>query len=126
MNSLQLKLLFPETKDVQRIRVTGRQVDFLIGMEHASWQPTRMIRAQYSGDFWTWRNRFGECLGGRHPWIKRYEKKIEKTQVSTLYSEIETLDWTEQRPGPYPEEGDYDFQGVQVMKSVVPVEELWE
>ena len=54
LNSLQLKLLFPETKDVSRMRVTGRQVDYLVGMEHASWQLTRVARAEYGGDFWTW------------------------------------------------------------------------
>ena len=44
-------------------------VDYLLGLENASWKPTRVEKAQGGGDFWLWENQFGTCVGGAHPLV---------------------------------------------------------
>ena len=51
LNELQLALLFPDRVGVERLRVYNRKVDYLIGIEHASWQLERKLQAIYGGDF---------------------------------------------------------------------------
>ena len=47
----------------------AKQVDYLIGLAKASWQPERTVQATGGGDLWVWKNRFGSCIGGSHPLV---------------------------------------------------------
>ena len=49
----------------------------MIGLRHASWQPERVMQAKYGGDFWIWEYFFRTCVGGTHPWLKRFYCKSE-------------------------------------------------
>ena len=64
LNSGIIKRIFPHL-DEHKIRQLKRadQVDFLIGIKHASWHPERAERTK-DGDFWVYRGRFGVCGGG--------------------------------------------------------------
>ena len=57
LNAIQLKLMFPDSTGVPRMRVNKRKVNYQIGIKQASWQPERKTRAIYGGDFWIWSNR---------------------------------------------------------------------
>ena len=35
------------------------------------------MKAKHGGDFWIWENHFGTCVGGSHPWLKRFYSKSE-------------------------------------------------
>ena len=62
-------------------------VYYLIGIGKASWQPDKVMRADLGGDLWLYKNRFGRCLRGYHPWI--VGEQLKATQVyyliNTLY-----------------------------------------
>ena len=63
-----IKKLFPNLSNtIIRNLMRGNVVDFLIGLKHPSWQPDKAERAKGEGDFWIYRGKFGQCLGGRHP-----------------------------------------------------------
>ena len=63
-----MKKLFPHVIGCHKL--TGAaEVDYLIGLGKASWQPQRVERAQGGGDFWLWENKFGSCVGGSHPLV---------------------------------------------------------
>ena len=53
----------------------GEHVDFLIGMEHPSWHPSKIERAEGEGDLWVWSGWFGSCVGGSHPEIEENTRK---------------------------------------------------
>ena len=53
----------------------NEQIDYLIGMNCASWMPDRACRAMGGGDMWLWRNQFGACVGGSHPWLTGSTRK---------------------------------------------------
>ena len=63
-----MKRLFPNVIGAHRM-CGAQQVDYLIGLGKASWQPTRSIQAAEGGDFWIWENEFGSCVGGSHPLV---------------------------------------------------------
>jgi len=84
----QLCELFPETRGIERLGVKHK-VDYMIGLEHSSWQPQQVSQAARGGDLWVWENRWGRCIGGRHPWINCVPKKKTEamcTVISTLFT----------------------------------------
>ena len=64
----QMNKLFPTVQGGYKM-CGATEVDYLIGMSKASWQPEKVVRAQGGGDLWIWRNQFGSCVGGSHPAI---------------------------------------------------------
>ena len=64
----QLCNLFPGDQGVEKLGVK-HNVDFMIGLDHGGWQPQRVTKAAKGGDLWIWSNEWGQCIGGRHPWI---------------------------------------------------------
>ena len=65
----QLRKMFPLHSRSDCL-VGKEQVNYLIGLSKASWQPQMMMQAKCGRDMWTWHNQFGVCIGGMHPWIK--------------------------------------------------------
>ena len=104
------------------MRVSQRKVNYLIGIEQASWQPERKTHAIYGGDFWIWSNRWGQCLGGRHPWILKAPRKVKET----MFTVVETLYCSSQKPGPYPDGGEGCLEIGGLVEQEVPDIERWE
>ena len=75
LDGTAIKKIFPHL-DEYTIRQMKRadQVDFLIGIKHASWHPERAEQAR-DGDFWFSKGRVGVCVGGRHPLIDEHTRK---------------------------------------------------
>ena len=96
-----MKKLFPNVPGAHRM-CGANQVDYLIGLGKASWQPQRFLQASGGGDFWIWKNQFGSCIGGSHPlvgsYVTRYDslymvlKVMEVCSVSTMYGS-RTMMW---------------------------------
>ena len=63
-----MRVLFPTVIGSHKL-CGASQVDYLIGLGKASWQPERTIQASKGGDFWIWQNKFGTCVGGSHPLV---------------------------------------------------------
>ena len=66
-----MRKLFPNVNGVHKMGGAG-QVDYLIGLGKALWQPERFVQASGGGDFWIWRNKFGSCVGGSHPLVGNF------------------------------------------------------
>ena len=66
---MQIQKLFPHIKaEKEKRKLIGTtQVDYLIGINKASWLPEKVAKASGGGDFWLWENQFGSCVGGSHP-----------------------------------------------------------
>jgi hypothetical protein len=73
-----IKKLFPHMspQKVQKL-LRGQHVDFMIGMQHPSWHPSKIERAESGGDLWVWSGWFGSCVGGRHPEIQDNTRRSE-------------------------------------------------
>ena len=71
-----IKRLFPHLAE-REVNKLGRlqEVDYLIGMKHASWHPERAEKSKFGGDLWIYRGKFGACVGGRQPEIKEVSSK---------------------------------------------------
>ena len=82
-----IQRLFPHLprREVNQI-MRGGQVDFLIGMYYASWHPNRAEKSEGGGDLWVYRNRFGVCIGGRHPEVKEGTRKSKNLFVEVHQS----------------------------------------
>ena len=61
---VQIQKLFPHIKSEKEKRklIGTTQVDFLIGINKASWLPEKVVKASGGGDFWLWKNQFGSCV----------------------------------------------------------------
>ena len=79
----KLKQLFPGVSEKTLMSVTrGSQVVVLISIYHSSWQPKPLTQAVGGGDLWLYENRFGRCVGGRHPEV--YEGTRRSDQIFTV------------------------------------------
>ena len=69
LNMLLVQKLFPHIKSEKekRMLMGTQEVDYLLGLGNASWQPEKVAKAKGEGDFWIWENQFGKCVGGSHP-----------------------------------------------------------
>ena len=78
--------MFPKLTDYNDLVGTDT-VDYLIGIDKASWHPEIYMMTRGGGDFWLYENRFGKCLGGYHPWIAREQQKAKGvyTFLNSLY-----------------------------------------
>ena len=76
ISTAHLKKLFPNMSDQQLDKLQrGSVVDVLIGICHPSWHPLPVEKAQGGGDFWKYRGKFGECVGGCYPGLVEGTKK---------------------------------------------------
>ena len=76
ISSDNLKQLFPHSSDkLLRSLERGSEVNILIGLGEASWHPERDQKARGGGDLWIFRNKFGTCVGGRHPKISEKTRR---------------------------------------------------
>ena len=64
----QLKQMFPNNPTANKL-AGAQRVDYLLGLCNPSWQLEHVTNANGGGDFWLYRSRFGDCLGGFHPWV---------------------------------------------------------
>ena len=64
----------------------AEEVDYLIGLGKASWQPSRVEKAAGGGDFWLWQNEFGLCVGGSHPLVNSFTSRS-----NSLYTVLKTI-----------------------------------
>ena len=80
-----MKQLFPNVIGAHALSVDA-EVDYLIGLEKASWQPERIEKAAGGGDFWIWGNSFGTCVGGSHPLVNSFT-----TRSNSLYTVLKTI-----------------------------------
>ena len=74
LTRVQLKHLFPKVKEIENMCVTD-PVDYLIGSDEAGLQPIRGHKAKGGGEFYVWKNSFGQCIGGRHELIASAPEK---------------------------------------------------
>ena len=81
-----MKKLFPNVPGAHRM-CGANQVDYLIGLGKASWQPQRFLQASGGGDFWIWKNQFGSCIGGSHPLVGSYV-----TRSDSLYTVLKVME----------------------------------
>ena len=81
-----MRKLFPNVNGVHKMGGAG-QVDYLIGLGKASWQPERFMQASGGGDFWIWRNKFGSCVGGSHPLVGNFVDRSE-----SLYTVLKVIE----------------------------------
>ena len=80
-----MKKMFPNL--VGGHTLTGASnVDYLIGLGKASWQPQRILKAEGGGDFWLWENAFGTCVGGSHPLVNSFTYRSD-----SLYTVLKTV-----------------------------------
>ena len=80
-----MKQMFPSVVGAHTLSVDS-EVDFLIGLGKASWQPQRAIKAAGGGDFWIWENSFGSCIGGSHPLVNSFTSRSD-----SLYTVLKTI-----------------------------------
>ena len=80
-----MKKLFPDLVGGHTLS-GATKVDYLIGLGKASWQPQRVQQGLGGGDFWLWRNEFGTCVGGSHPWIDSFTSRSD-----ALYTVLKTV-----------------------------------
>ena len=80
-----MKQLFPNVIGAHALSVNA-EVDYLIGLDKASWQPERIEKAAGGGDFWMWGNSFGTCVGGSHPLVNSFT-----TRSNSLYMVLKTI-----------------------------------
>ena len=80
-----MRQLFPNIIGAHNLSGAS-QVDYLIGIGRASWQPQRVQKALGGGDFWLWENSFGVCVGGSHPLVN---SRIERSD--SLYTVLKTV-----------------------------------
>ena len=80
-----MKRLFPNICGAHDL-TSDSQVDYLIGLGKASWQPTRIQKAEGGGDFWLWQNAFGSCVGGSHPLVNSFTCRSD-----SLYTVLKTI-----------------------------------
>ena len=79
-----MRQLFPDIIGAHSLTGSS-EVDYLIGLGKASWQPQRVQKALGGGDFWLWENEFGSCLGGTHPLISSFTSRSDN-----LYTVLKT------------------------------------
>jgi len=81
-----MRKLFPNVIGAHRM-CGAPEVDYLIGLAKASWQPTRTIQASDGGNFWIWENDFGSCVGGSHPLVGN-----QVTRSDSLYTVLKVVE----------------------------------
>ena len=69
-----MQQMFPDISGIHRLSGAD-EVDYLIGIGNASWQPERVQKALGGGDFWVWENEFGSCIGGSHPLVRSFTRR---------------------------------------------------
>ena len=80
--------LFRNVTKEEITRPTG-EVDVLIGFEYAGFHPQT---EQSSEHLLLLKNRFGKCIGGTHPQIKRTNERHELNSVQVLHSTSSTVE----------------------------------
>ena len=79
VNIKGISKLFKDVYEDELIRPTG-EVDTLIGYEYADFHP---LKEQSSGHLLLLRNRFGRCVGGKHPVLEGIN---EKPLIGTIHA----------------------------------------
>ena len=80
-----MKRLFPNVCGAHTL-TSDSEVDYLIGLAKASWQPEKIQKAEGGGDFWLWQNDFGTCVGGSHPLVNSFTCRSD-----SLYTVLKTV-----------------------------------
>ena len=85
LSGAQLRDLFPGHEDVESLTVSRRPVDYMIGMDQSLSLPETWSKSESSeGDIWIWKNDFGKCVAGRHPWVAATPQKNSNAMFSVL------------------------------------------
>ena len=107
--------------------MSRRPVDYMIGMDQSSWLPEIYSKSESSeGDLWMWRNDFGKCVAGRHPWVAATPQK----NLNTMFSVLNTLHSSELQY--WPEEISTSYHAVEssevkeLNENVESANVLWE
>ena len=92
LDSRLIKRWFPNLADVdvEYLKRTSSNVDYLIGAQKPSWHPVRTERAEHGGDLWLFEGQFGMCLSGSHPDIRETSEK-RSVHYFDVNFELETL-----------------------------------